>query len=150
MNTDSASALLRPSTRADNDFFYDVVEQTMRGFIVGTWGAWDDARVRAESVEFATSAGGQVIHVAGSRAGVLLLREEPDHIYVRLLCLLSATQRRGIGSFVMRNVAERACAKGQALRLRVMSCNPAKMFYQRLGFVVTEATPQFVYLQYAA
>jgi len=31
-----------------------------------------------------------------------------------------------------------------------MSCNPARNFYEKLGFVVTDVTPQFVNMQHAA
>ena len=47
--------------------FYRVINETMRGLIIATWGAWDETRVRREAAEFAKSANGQVIEVADLR-----------------------------------------------------------------------------------
>jgi hypothetical protein len=33
------------------------------------------------------------------------------------------------------------------VRLRVLVVNPAKQLYERLGFVVTETTPEFFYME---
>ncbi|MFO1396512.1 MAG: GNAT family N-acetyltransferase [Burkholderiales bacterium] len=146
----TAMPSLRPSRESDGEFFYGVLKQTMLQFIVQTWGAWDDSRVQQEALEFGASCDGQVIEVDGSRVGILLTRQASDHVYVRLLCIAPEFQRRGIGSLVVNALASRAAVQGQSLRLRVMACNPARVFYDALGFEATEVTPQFVYMQRAS
>lgn len=146
-NANTPVASLRPSADADGEFFYDVVKQTMLPFIVQTWGAWDEVRVRAEASEFSSTEAGEVIEVAGCRVGILLTRPASDHVYVRLLCVLPGFQRRGIGSFVLNTLVSRATKPRQVLRLRVMACNPARSFYERFGFEATDVTPQFVTME---
>jgi ribosomal protein S18 acetylase RimI-like enzyme len=143
-------ASLRPSCPDDEAFFFDVVESTMKSHVVSSWGAWDEARVRAESVEFGRTRNGEVIERGGERIGILLLRPEPEWLYVRLLCLISTAQRAGIGSDIMRIVFARASLLNVPVRLRVLSSNPARAFYAKLGLRVVETAPQFVYMQTAA
>jgi ribosomal protein S18 acetylase RimI-like enzyme len=145
-----APPTIRPSTPADAAFFYRIVETTMKGFIISTWGAWDDERVKAEAVDFGQSPNAEVIEVSSEPVGILLLRPETTHLYVRLICLVAAAQRSGIGSFVIHRVIAMAAKKSVPVRLRVVSSNPAKAFYEKLGFRVTEATSQFVYMERAA
>ena len=122
----------------------------MKGFVISSLGAWDDERVREESVEFGQSPNAEVIEIGGTPVGILLVRPETAHLYVRLLCLLASAQRTGIGSFVMRRVLATAASRSLPVRLRVVASNPAKAFYEKLGFRITEATPQFAYMQHAA
>ena len=105
---------------------------------------------RTARTEFGQSPNAEVIEIGGTRVGILLVRPETTHLYVRLLCLLASVQRTGIGSFVMRRVLATAASRSLPVRLRVVASNPAKTFYEKIGFRVTEATPQFAYMQHAA
>jgi len=41
-----------------------------------------------------------------------------------------------------------ADAQGRSLRLRVLRVNPAQRLYLRLGFVITDETPERLYMEW--
>jgi hypothetical protein len=55
-----ATFTLRQASVDDAPLFYRVIDQTMREFIVATWGAWDESRVQRESCEDSSSSNAQV------------------------------------------------------------------------------------------
>lgn len=78
----------------------------------------------------------QIIVAEGDDAGYLAHERREDHVYVSGMVLLPAFQRRGIGSKIMRSIADEAYALGLDVRLQVLKSNPARWFYEKLGFVV--------------
>ena len=96
-------------------------------------------QVQQEALEFGASCDGQVIEADGC-IGILLTRQASDHVYVRLFCIAPEFQRRGIGLLVV-NALARAAVQGQSLRLRVMACNPARVFYDALYSRRRKVTP---------
>ena len=58
--------------------------------------------------------------------------------FVRMIFLLPEFQDQGIGSALLCREADRARKTGKSLELKVVKSNPAKLLYDRLGFVVVE------------
>jgi ribosomal protein S18 acetylase RimI-like enzyme len=141
---------LRPATPSDAPLFYAVIDQTMRNLVVATWGAWDEERVSRESLEDSSSPNAQIILVKGQDAGVLAIVEEEAYLDVQQVYLLPAYQRQGVGSELMTLVAKRSSVLQKPVRLRVLRVNPARKFYEKLGFRVTEASTEFFQMERAA
>jgi ribosomal protein S18 acetylase RimI-like enzyme len=79
----------------------------------------------------------RIIVCDGHDAGVLVVEERPDEIYVGLIELLPAYQRRGIGAAILNQLAADAHRRGLPLALHVLTSNdPARRLYERLGFMV--------------
>ncbi len=119
----------------------------MHDYIVATWGAWDEQRVQRESNEDSASPNAQVIQVGHVPAGVLLVDREATHLQVQQIYLLPEFQRQGIGLLIMNGLLSEALKLKIPVRLRVLAVNPAKAFYEKLGFVVTESTSDFIYME---
>jgi GNAT superfamily N-acetyltransferase len=134
---------LRQSNTADAPLFYRVIDQTMRNFIIATWGGWDESRVQRESHEDSGSPNAQVIQVRNTAVGVFLVERGPTHIQLEQIYLLPEYQRMGIGTVLINGLITEAEQSKVPIRLRVLAVNPAKRFYERFGFVVTAATPEF-------
>jgi ribosomal protein S18 acetylase RimI-like enzyme len=139
----STDFVLRRSSVDDAPLFYNVIDRTMREFIIATWGAWNEARVRAESLEDSSSPNAQVILLDNVAVGVFLVERHATHIQLEQIYLLPEYQRLGIGTALIETLIAEAQQHHLPIRLRVMAVNPAKKFYERLGFVITEATPEF-------
>jgi GNAT superfamily N-acetyltransferase len=139
----SQSFKLRQSSADDAPLFYTVIDRTMREFIISTWGAWDEDRVQRESHEDSRSPNAQVIQVDDVSVGVFVVERSATHIQLEQIYLLPEYQRMGIGTALLKNLILEAEQFKIPVRLRVIAVNPAKKFYERLGFVVTEATPAF-------
>ena len=78
-----------------------------------------------------------LVDVDGVDAGVLVLRWEPDALYLSLIELLPAFQGRGVGTAVLQSLIARAAARGLPVTLHVLKANAAaRRFYARHGFAV--------------
>ena len=141
------STSLRSANKNDAPLFYNVIAQTMRGFIISTWGAWDEARVQRESREDCLSPEAKVILVKDAEAGVLLVEDKSTHLQVQQIYLLPAYQRCGVGKQLMLAVLAQGRKAVKPVCLRVLRVNPAKQFYEKLGFVVTREETDFFYMQ---
>ncbi len=142
-----AAFTLRQASVDDAPLFYDVIDRTMREFIVATWGAWSESRVQEESREDSSSPNAQVILVGNVAVGVLLVERHSTHIQLEQIYLLPEYQRLGIGTALINSLIAEAEQHKIPIRLRVMAVNPAKRFYEQFGFVVTEVTPEFFFME---
>jgi ribosomal protein S18 acetylase RimI-like enzyme len=140
---------LRPSTPSDSEFYYRVLDETMRDHFVFAFGTFDEQHARKDSIDFGRSPNAKVIEVDSVPRGILLVRPDPGHLYVRLLCLLPEAQRIGAGTIAMRQVFAEAAKAKVPVRLRVIASNPVRPFYDRLGFHVVEETPKYWIMEHA-
>jgi ribosomal protein S18 acetylase RimI-like enzyme len=142
-----AAFTLRQATIDDAPLFYAVIDRTMREFIIATWGRWNEARVRQEAREDSSSPNAKVIVVGDIAVGVFFVERHSTHIQLEQIYLLPEYQRMGIGTALINSLIREAKLNELPICLRVMAVNPAKKFYERLGFVVTEATLEFFIMQ---
>jgi GNAT superfamily N-acetyltransferase len=147
MNSDIT---FRQAVVTDAPLFYSVVDQTMREFIVATWGAWNEERVLRESLQDSSSLSAKVIQREGQDIGVLLVEEESSHFQVQQIYLLPPFQRQGVGTQLVSSLVKNAVAIGKPVRLRVLKVNSAKQFYEKLSFVVTGEDNEFFQMERAA
>jgi ribosomal protein S18 acetylase RimI-like enzyme len=75
--------------------------------------------------------------------GVLMVERFPTHIQLVQIYLLPEYQGLGIGTVLLKNLIAKAQQSQIPLRLKVMTINSAKLFYEKLGFIVTAQTPEF-------
>jgi ribosomal protein S18 acetylase RimI-like enzyme len=128
---------------ADDDyaFLYALHEQTLRSYVERTWG-WDDAdqhiRFRAE---FDSVPRMKIVVCEGQDVGVLAVEESASSLFVRLVEIAPAWQRRGLGTRILETVAESGRSRGLPTRLQVLKVNPARRLYERLGFKEVGETP---------
>lgn len=125
---------LRSATEADWDFIAALTEKTMRGYAEQTWGQWI-----AQSRDGFDPVTHQILQDEGGDIGCLDMFEESDALVVRKLYIAPDKQNRGIGAAILHQVMQQARALEKPVRLSVLTVNPAKRFYERLGFAVTEA-----------
>lgn len=141
------SFTLRPANPNDAPLFYSVIERTMREFIFMTWGLWDEARVQNEAQIHSRSPNSQIIEIDNTAIGVLQVARHLDRIELEQIYLLPEYQRLGIGTALINRLITEAAASIVPVRLRVLVVNPAKQLYECLGFVITETTPEFFYME---
>lgn len=146
MKTPTTFTLHRSSVD-DAPLFYSVIDRTMREFILKTWGRWDEARVRRESAQKSRDPNAQIVRVANISVGVFVVDRCPTHIQLAQIYLLPEYQRMGIGTALIETLIAEASQSQIPVRLHVLAVNPAKSFYERFGFSVTEATPEFFYME---
>ena len=125
---------LRPTTEADYDFLWAVLQATMKEHIQRTSG-WDDReqetwfRGRFDLAEM------QVILYNGERVGSFSVDRAPERITLTGIVIAPPYQRRGIGTWLVQRLLAEADAARIPVELRVLKGNPAKRLYERLGFL---------------
>jgi GNAT superfamily N-acetyltransferase len=145
---DATAITLRPATVQDAAFAYRVLEQTMRGYAIATWGVWPEAQERIAQHELAACGALQIIECEGEAIGVLRVERHADHLDLDQLYLLPGHQRQGIGEQVVKGLLAQAGQQRLEIRLRVLRVNPAQRFYARLGFVIVQQTPERLFMQW--
>ena len=139
---------LRRVAESDFETVFSITMETMRAYVEATWGVWDDAEHRARiRASFAPSTH-WLVHVDGQLAGLLAAEEHPEHVQLVKVFLLPPFQGRGIGTRLVQQVMAQAAAQGRPVRLRVLRVNPAQRLYSRLGFVITDETPERFYMEW--
>ncbi len=149
MTEPAADALeLRLAAESDFERVFAITMATMRAYVEATWGVWDDAEHRSRIRATFDLSTHRLVHVDGQLAGLLAVEEHPDHVQLLKVFLLPPFQGRGTGTRLVRQVMAQADAQGRSLRLRVLRVNPAQRLYLRLGFVITDETPERLYMEW--
>lgn len=149
MTEPAADALeLRLAAESDFERVFAITMETMRAYVEATWGVWDDAEHRSRIRATFDLSTHRLVHVDGQLAGLLAVEEHPDHVQLLKVFLLPPFQGRGTGTRLVRQVMAQADAQGRSLRLCVLRVNPAQRLYLRLGFVITDETPERLYMEW--
>ena len=138
---------LREATPADAEFIYRIVETTMRDYVERTWGSFSEDYNRKNIAETIAAGNYAIIELQGSSIGALSVEHHETHIQLAQLYILPSHQNRGFGTWIVRDIANRAHAARKPLRLRVLSVNPARRLYEREGFCVYSTTPERIYME---
>jgi ribosomal protein S18 acetylase RimI-like enzyme len=71
-----------------------------------------------------------------------------DAIFLAQLFVDAGSQRRGIGTRLVRILIEEAARENKAVTLGVVKTNPARRLYERLGFSVTHEDQYKFYMRH--
>lgn len=139
---------LRAADGCDTELLWTIQRTAIGPYVDATWG-WDEAAQRRFFDEHFDPRKFQIVRVAGWDAGFLSVEERAGHVYLGNLALLPGFQRRGIGAEVVASVLEQSDERGLPVRLQVLRSNPARRFYERLGFVLRGETDTHFQLERA-
>jgi GNAT superfamily N-acetyltransferase len=137
----------REATSADAGFIFRVVETTMRAYVEQIWGSFSEAYNRKNIAHTIAAGSYSIIELEGEDIGALSVERHPDHIQLAQIYILPSHQNRGIGTTILRELAQEARRAAKPLRLRILAVNPARRLYEREGFRVTSTTPERIYME---
>jgi ribosomal protein S18 acetylase RimI-like enzyme len=143
------SLTLRPAGVSDADFAFRVLKETMRDYAIATWGTWWEDQSRTDTVEQVAAGRTDVIEFDDVPVGIQLVDRLETHIQLVQLYIAKDYQRRGFGTQLLKRLLVEARASKLPIRLRVLAVNPAKGWYERLGFEVVEETPERYFMEWA-
>jgi ribosomal protein S18 acetylase RimI-like enzyme len=139
---------LRAATQVDVELLFPIHRAAMRAYVEATWGQWDDDWQKKRFVDKLDSAGWHVIDVAGEIAGMVSWEDKPSVLRLADIEIHPRFQGKGIGTAIIRSLAEPALAKGKPVTLRVLHANiRARLLYERLGFREFRRIETHVYLR---
>jgi ribosomal protein S18 acetylase RimI-like enzyme len=128
---------LRQATWEDYDFLYDLLKTTMRQHVERIW-IWDERWQQERFESTFDPAENRIIVLHGVDIGVIATRRYEAEIFLARLYILPEYQGRGIGTQLIRSLLVEARREGLPVTLRVLTGNPAKRLYERLGFETVE------------
>jgi GNAT superfamily N-acetyltransferase len=137
---------LRPAVELDLPFLLALHEGAFRRYVESYWGWRADQQEELYKRRFAESPR-QIVTVDGTDAGCLCVTDTEDAIRVLYIALLTAYQGRGIGTYLLRAVLDKAAAASKPVTTRAFRSNPACALYARLGFVAAGEDETHIYLR---
>lgn len=127
---------LRPATLADYDFLYALHCACIRDYVEPIWG-WHEGWQAEYFRQKFDPRQRRVIVIEGRDAGVLVVEERENELYLALIEILPAAQGRGVGTAILIDLMAQARREGKPVTLDVLETNrPAQQLYERLGFQV--------------
>ncbi len=131
---------LRPASRDDYDFVFELKRTTMKEYVDAIWG-WDDDEQVAYLDEHFDPTRCQIVRAGSADVGLLAVEDRPDEIFLADIMLLPEWQGRGLGSAIVSQVLEEGARAGKPVTLQVLHSNPrAAKLYATLGFEPYEET----------
>jgi ribosomal protein S18 acetylase RimI-like enzyme len=134
-------------TLSDFEFLYELVKSTMERYVISAWGEWCDEIVRSQLLDGLNTNAFSSILVDRLRVGAIAVERHDTHIQIEDLFILEEFQNQGIGTSVLLDLIDEARQSYKPVRLRVLSSNPARLLYERLGFIIVQTTPQRYFME---
>jgi GNAT superfamily N-acetyltransferase len=152
------SITLRPATSEDADFLLQVYKSSRGDDLRGL--GWEEARIneflemqyqaqRTFDEKDHQQATDEIILSSGERAGRLFSTSGADELRCIDIALLPQFRNRGLGTFLLQRLQQRAAALNKPLRLQVIRFNQAISLFERLGFVRTSETGSHVQMEWS-
>ncbi len=137
--------LMPPS---DFEFLYDLCRSTMERYVIAAWGEWCDEIVRSQLLDGLKANAFHSIFIDRARVGAIAVERHDTHIQIEDLYIFEEFQNQGIGTSIVLDLIAEAHQSDKPVRLRVLSSSPAKILYERLGFVVVQTTPERYFMEF--
>jgi ribosomal protein S18 acetylase RimI-like enzyme len=132
----------------DFEFLYDLCKSTMERYVIAAWGEWCDEIVRSQLLDGLKIDAFNSIFIDRSRVGAIAVEKHDTHIQIEDLYILEEFQNQGIGTSIILDIIAEAHQSDKPVRLRVLSSSPAKLLYERLGFIVVQTTPERYFMEF--
>ena len=129
---------LRAATDEDEPFLYELHREAMRDYVEITWG-WNEAWQRTHFFSnYAPLRNAVIVRTRGPTADVgrISLTRHWRWIFLRDIELAAGERRHGVGTAILGAVIAMAQRSDRHVELNVLTCNPARHLYARLGFRV--------------
>ena len=140
---------LRPAESDDFERLFALKETSYRAHVEALWGRWDPADQRQRFLEAFRDPAVRVVELDGRFAGTLTVHDDDDPVELCNIELLPEAQGCGVGTWLVGDVIVRARARNRDVVLRVLTPNPARQWYARLGFVAGEQTETHVHMRWS-
>ncbi len=138
---------LRPATKSDLPFCWPIYRDSMKPLSEALSG-WNEP-AQLHIVEKAViNPGTSILRAGNADAGWVQVEETRHVVQLAQLFLLPAARNRGLGTSFLTWMKERADRKRKDLTLEVMTNNPARRLYERLGFKAVTTADNKISMRY--
>ncbi len=138
---------LRSANPADFAFCWPIYRDAMQP-LTQALTEWREPEQRRIVERALADSGSSILRTEGSEAGWLHVEETRHAIMLRQLQILPEKRNQGIGTSFMNWMKERADRKRKDLTLDVLTNNPARGLFERLGFKAVTTSGNQVEMRY--
>lgn len=135
---------LEPAHTDTIPWLFELHKAALKGYVEQLW-EWDEAWQYDYFASTLNLAASRIITLNSASIGRLTVEDHPEHTFLTYIALLPEYQGRGIGTQVIQSVLAQA---NGPVKLSVLTPNPARALYERLGFVITDQDAVRVMMQY--
>ncbi len=121
---------LRPAVKADFAFCWPIYRDAMQPLTAD----WNEAAQHKVIEQAVGHTGTSILRSDKADMGWLQVEETRHVVELKQLFILPAARNKGLGTSFLNWMKERADRKRKDLTLEVLSNNPARHLYDRLGF----------------
>jgi GNAT superfamily N-acetyltransferase len=136
---------LRPARSDDFDFcarlYFSGMAETIRQLNLDMAAQTANLRERWDVAEV------EIITSDGADVGWLQKSIQDGALYLEQIFIDAAFQRRGIGTYIINRLIDKAKQDGRPVILGVVKTNPAGRLYERLGFRITHEDDRKFYMR---
>ena len=136
---DSRLIKLAPATENDLEFSYQVKKAAEGEYIKKIWG-WDESLQRRFHKKAWNENRPAIIKFAGKSIGTLSVVENEKHVQIGQFFILPEYQRKGIGSYLLRGILQKADDSRLVSRVAFLKGNPVESLYKRNDFHLVDET----------
>jgi GNAT superfamily N-acetyltransferase len=133
---------LIPAEERHREFSYQLKKTVYGDYITRIWG-WDEAEQREYHTQDWTNNRVQIVLYDGRPVGNIYVSEDEDHIEIGQFYILPEYQNKGIGTYLLEGILERADRLGLPVRLAYLHINPVASLYKRYCFKVVRSDDIF-------
>jgi ribosomal protein S18 acetylase RimI-like enzyme len=130
---------LRPAKADDFELILELRVFGLREHVDRIW-SWDDAAQRARFERRFIPAAYQVIVVEGRDVGAMAVEWTASAAFLTDIEIAPEWRGLGLGTAVLRDLLAEAGRQGLPVALQVLKGNPARGWYERLGFEIVGET----------
>jgi len=139
---------MRLATDDDFEYIYRLCELTMRSYVEADLGDCFERLARPTIQKLLDRGMFSRIYANGVLVGAVAYERRDTHIQLEEIYVESTRQNQGLGTQVMKRFVDQSASLALPIRLHVLASNPARAFYERLGFTVTRSTLNVNYMEY--
>lgn len=126
----------------------DLMNLTIRPWVEVMFDAWNQGMAHESIQDDVVNGRASLILIDERVAGVMAIRDELERLHLEKLYIHPDFQRQGLGTRLLSDLMTRARDTRRPLTLRVLVVNPARDLYARLGFVVTQTTSEYHFMEW--
>jgi GNAT superfamily N-acetyltransferase len=143
---DFSLIMIVPAEESFREFSYQVKKSAEGGYVKEIFG-WDEVEQRAFHSRDWEQKKPMIISYDGEPIGTIYIGENRDFIEIGQFFISPDYQNRGIGTYVLRQVIDKAEQTGLAVKLAYLKNNPVASLYHRHGFKVVDNNEQFFFTE---
>jgi len=128
------------------EFSYQVKKAAEGEYITSMFG-WDENVQRSYHSKAWQQQKPDIITYDGKPVGTIATIESEDCIEVGQFFILPEYQNKGIGTYLLKSILDRADRLGKNVTLRFLKNNPVKSLYVRNGFRIVDTSEILYYME---